>query len=146
MNPDVGRVIASLLRVAKYDLDDARQLATTGSRNAIYLCEQAVEKVIRAILTSEGARAGIGHELERMVDLIPDANPLKPDLRAVAHLGRYATSYRYPTAAGRIVATPSPALMAEELAKAEALLFDVAARFGVDFAQDVPARDIGPFR
>jgi HEPN domain-containing protein len=87
----VELLIANLLRVAAEDLDGARLLAANANRNAIYLCEQAAEKVIRAIITSEGARAGIKHQLNEMVDLVPDANPLKPALRAIEHLTAYAT-------------------------------------------------------
>lgn len=52
-------LIANLLRVASEDLDGARLLAASGNRNAIYLCEQAAEKVITAVLTSEAIHAGI---------------------------------------------------------------------------------------
>lgn len=69
-------LIASLLRVAREDLEGARLLANAKNRNAIYLCEQAAEKVIRAVLTSEGVHAGIKHLLAEMVDRVPDANPL----------------------------------------------------------------------
>lgn len=34
-------LIASYLRIANEDLAGARQLATTGNRNAMYLCSQA---------------------------------------------------------------------------------------------------------
>jgi len=54
-------LIASYLRIASEDLAGARQLSTTGNRNAMYLCSQAAEKVIRAVLTSEGKNAGIKH-------------------------------------------------------------------------------------
>jgi HEPN domain-containing protein len=37
-------VIASFLRIARGDLDDAVRLADGPSRNAAYLCEQAAEK------------------------------------------------------------------------------------------------------
>jgi HEPN domain-containing protein len=47
-----GRVIANLLRIAHEDLEGARLLNARGNRNAIYLCEQAAEKIIRAVLTS----------------------------------------------------------------------------------------------
>lgn len=47
-------LIASYLRIANEDLAGARQLAATGNRNAMYLCSQAAEKIIRAVLTSEG--------------------------------------------------------------------------------------------
>lgn len=71
-------LIANLLRVAKEDLDGARLLSSGGNRNAIYLCGQAAEKIIRAVLTSEGKHAGIKHQLKEMIDLVPDENPLKP--------------------------------------------------------------------
>jgi HEPN domain-containing protein len=52
-------LIANMLRIAREDLDGASMLAPHGNRNAAYLCEQSAEKVIRAILTSEGKHAGI---------------------------------------------------------------------------------------
>jgi len=64
-------LIANLLRIASEDLEGARLLAASGNRNAIYLCEQAAEKVIRAVVTSEGHHAGIKHELAEMVSAAP---------------------------------------------------------------------------
>jgi HEPN domain-containing protein len=55
-------LIANLLRVAHEDLAGARLLASADNRNAVYLCEQAAEKVIRALLTAEGEHAGIRHQ------------------------------------------------------------------------------------
>ena len=69
-------VIANLLRIAREDLDGASTLLPRGNRNAVYLCEQAAEKIIRAVLTSEGQHAGIRHQLDEMVNVIPDENPL----------------------------------------------------------------------
>lgn len=57
-------VIAGMLRIASQDLDGARLLNAAGNRNAAYLCEQAAEKVIRAV--------------------VPDANPIKSSLRALS--------------------------------------------------------------
>lgn len=51
-------LIANLLRVANEDLAGARLLASAGNRNAVYLCEQAAEKIIRAVLTSEKPARG----------------------------------------------------------------------------------------
>jgi len=88
------RVAASLLRIAAEDLAGAKVLAQGGNRNAIYLREQAAEKTIRAVLTSEAIHAGIGHDLKALVDRIPDENPIKPFLRATEHLAGFATAYR----------------------------------------------------
>lgn len=99
------RVIANMLRIAREDLAGA-PLNTSSNRNAIYLCEQAAEKIIRAVLTSEKIHAGVRHQLDEMVSLVPDTNPIKPHLRALQHLGTYATSYRYTTPTGRIPDDP----------------------------------------
>ena len=55
----VELLVANLLRVTAEDLEGARLLAGSGNRNAVYLCEQAAEKVIRAVVTTEGQHAGI---------------------------------------------------------------------------------------
>ncbi len=140
-------LIANLLRVAKEDLDGARALVPQGNRNAIYLCEQAAEKIIRSVLTSEGKHSGIRHDLKEMTDLVPGENPIKPALRAIEHLAAYATTYRYPTVSGRIAAAPARAILEEALAKVEAAFGIAAGRFGVDLARpNAPASNASPIR
>jgi HEPN domain-containing protein len=141
------RVIANLLRIASQDLDGARTLNARGNRNAIYLCEQATEKIIRAVLTSEKIHAGVKHQLDEMVGVIPEDNPIKPRLRELQHLSTYATAFRYTTPTGRIPADP-PTHTVEATAKLiEAALRDIAARFGVDLeAIDQPAAHSSPIR
>jgi HEPN domain-containing protein len=90
----VEKFIANALRIAQDDLEAARTLLALGNRNAIYLCEQAVEKLLNAVLISENTRAGVGHQLDEMVKLIPDANPLKLPLQELDDLAAYATAYR----------------------------------------------------
>ncbi len=141
------RVIAGYLRVAAEDLQGAIALAEIPNRNAIYLCSQAAEKVIRAVLTSEGKHAGIGHQLDRMVDTIPDENPIKPLLRAIQGLGAFATSFRYPTIVGRIKDAPSEAEFQRFADGVEAALNEVSERFEVDVsAADQPAGNANPIR
>lgn len=141
------RVIANLLRIAREDLDGARLLNVGGNRNAIYLCEQAAEKLIRAVLTSEKIHAGVRHQLDEMVGLVPDENPLKTQLRALQHLSTYATSYRYTTPTGRIPADPSTDDVEANAKLIEATLTEAARRFGVDLAAvDKPATTSSPIR
>ena len=146
----VERLIASFLRIANEDLAGARVLAKVTNRNAVYLCAQAAEKIIRAVVTSEGQHAGIKHELAEIVDLIPDANPMKPGLRAIEHLSRYATSFRYPissSATKRIPAVPSAAELENAIDTTARALADALARFGVDLKRpDSPAATAGPIR
>lgn len=136
--------IASLLRVAAIDLADARTLSGTGSRNAAYLLEQAAEKLIRAVLTSEAVHPGIKHELDKMVDAVPDVNPLKPLLREIEHLGRFATSFRYPTAEGKIA--PLPADITKSIDAVQRALDAAASGFGVDLSKPGPATKPSPVR
>jgi len=141
------RVIANLLRIAREDLEGARMLNTRGNRNAIYLCEQAAEKIMRAVLTSEQIHAGVRHQLDEMVSLVPDDNPIKPRLRALQHLSTYATSYRYTTPTGRIPDDPSTEEVEAAAQNIEAALIEAAGRFGVDLeAIDVPAANKSPIR
>jgi HEPN domain-containing protein len=103
----VNKVIASYVRAADEDLRGARTLFNDTNRNAIFLCSQAAEKVIRAVLTSENKHGGTGHNLVIMVKMVPDENPIKPLLRAIDSLGDYATTYRYPTTGGRLKEPPA---------------------------------------
>ena len=75
------RVIANTLRLAQAELDAAELLHAGKNRYAVYHCEQAAEKVIKAVLTSEGVHANIKHQLDDMVKQVPDANPLKSLLK-----------------------------------------------------------------
>jgi HEPN domain-containing protein len=146
----VELLIANLLRVANEDLDGARLLAASNNRNAVYLCEQAAEKIIRAVLTSEGKHAGIKHELAEMVDLMPDENPLKEHLRKLEHLSRYATAYRYPVSSSKTKRIPRPPDASELQVAIEdtaTALERAVTLFAIDLQlADSPARNAGPPR
>ena len=143
-------LVANFLRIAAEDLEGACQLASSNNRNAIYLCEQAAEKVIRAVVTSEGKHAGIKHDLAELVDLIPDDNPLKPDLRAIEHLSQYATAYRYPVSSSRTKRIPRGPTVGElrnALDATATALHNTIRRFQVDMQRpDSPAGFAGPIR
>src|ERR1700759_2530502 len=128
-------LIANFLRIAAEDLEGARVLSLHDNRNAIYLCEQAAEKLIRAVVTSEGKHAGIKHDLAEMVDLVPDENPLKSNLRAIEHLSQYATAYRYPVSSSRpkrIPRTPTAEDLRVAIDAATAALSNTIKHFQVD--------------
>lgn len=143
----VEALLSGFLRIAREDLDAAHVLANTNNRNAVYHCEQAAEKIIRAVLTSEGVNAGVGHQLQGMVDRVPDENPMKPALRGIEYLSAYATTFRYPTTAGKVPATPAQHDVVNALMKVEAVLLDVSKRFEVDLTRPgTPAKRVGPIR
>ncbi|MEW5739803.1 MAG: HEPN domain-containing protein [Myxococcota bacterium] len=127
----VERLIANNLRVAREDLAGARLLAAAGNRNAAYLCEQAAEKIIRAVLTSEGIHGGIGHALTQMVDAIPNVNPVKAQLATLTPLAAYATTYRYPTSS-RVPPAPAARDLEIHFQHLDEVLAEVSKRFGVD--------------
>ncbi|MET7245805.1 HEPN domain-containing protein [Methylobacterium sp. EM32] len=128
------KATTALLRIATADLADARVLANMRSRNAPYLCSQAAEKIVKAVLTAEGIHANrnVAHRIDLMVDLLPDANGFKPRFRKIEGLTSYATSYRYPTPTGRVPTAPSPDKLARLIDETGDLLRDVADRFGID--------------
>lgn len=140
------QVIAGFLRVAAEDLRGARALAEISNRNAIYLCSQAAEKLIRAVLTAEGVHAGIGHQLDRMVESVPDENPVKSMLREIQGLGIYATAYRYPTTVGRIKPAPGYEELKRLADKVEVALKEVIRCFDVDIDSTDPAGNANPIR
>lgn len=114
---------------------------------AIYHCEQAAEKVIKAVLISEGVHANIKHQLDDMVEQVPDANPLKPLLKQLEHLAAYATTYRYAMPSGRIKSAPNEATLENDIASVDAALSAAATAFGVDLSkQDQPAKTAKPVR
>ena len=85
------RTIASDLRLAVENVQDARLLLNIGSRNAAYLASQAAEHVIRAIANIERKDA---HRLDVTVARIPESNLDKPALQRLTFLEIYATTYR----------------------------------------------------
>ena len=67
-----------------------------------------------------------------MIDSVPDANPIKPNPRAIEHLAAFATAYRYPSPAGRIKPAPLATDLASYIAEVEAALAVAVTRFVVD--------------
>lgn len=142
---ELARLIASHLHIAREDLTGARLLAKAKNRNAAHLCEQAAEKIIRAVLTAEGSPGGMEHSPGQMVAMLPDANILKAELALLAPLAAYATSYRYPTST-RVPPGPGERELDEHLDRVDAVLTRTAAAFGVDFAADTVAKTPQPPR
>jgi HEPN domain-containing protein len=140
--------IANTLRLAHEDLEAAKLLAARGNRYDAYHAQQAGEKILLALLISEGIRAERrdSHRLDVLRDLIPVANTFRERFSGLTFLTAYATSYRYPKDAGRLPA----AAPAEELTRAiielGKILEEVAAHFGVVLTDSdrVPARTALP--
>ena len=82
-----------------------------------------------------------------MIAKIPDANPIKPLLRSIEHLDAYATAYRYPSPRGRVKTPPMPAELDQDIARIDAALTEIVARFQIDLSvPEGPARRTTPIR
>ena len=142
------KTIAADLRLAAECLHDARLLSRHRSRNAPYLASQAAEHLVRAVATSE--RLHIERSKAHLIDTnaraLPDANPDKKEFLDISALESYATTYRYPTAFGRIVPTPSADELGDKLDRIGALLDRLLQHFGVDAQGNEPALTAEPRR
>jgi HEPN domain-containing protein len=118
----VARRTAAFLDLAVQDVDAAKTLAATRNRYAAYHCQQAAEKLIKAVLLHRGIESGTEHRLDVLVDKLPDDDTWKAKLRPLDAYSPYATTFRYPTPGGRIPAAPEPAQVAEDARAIEALI------------------------
>lgn len=144
----VELAVANHLRIAAEDLRAARALLPSGNRNVAYLCQQAAEKVAKAVLESEGIFYGREHRNEVLAAMVPSENLFKPTLDGLADLAPYATAYRYPKPAGRIPPPPTAAAMESMVARVDEALAKAARLFGVDLTatDSMPAADASPIR
>jgi HEPN domain-containing protein len=142
--------IANALRLAHEDLEAAELLAAANNRNDAYHVQQAAEKILLALLTSEGIRAERrdGHRIDVLRELLPDANPFKARFAPLTFLTMFATTYRYPKDAGRIPARAERLELEAALAKLNHILSELADHFGVELlASDrLPATTLRPPR
>lgn len=86
------------LAVVERDLKAARNCLfgpePTGEA-AAYHCQQAAEKLVKAVLVSAGINAPYSHDIRVLVGLVPPS-PLVALLEPLARFTPYATVYRYP--------------------------------------------------
>jgi len=125
-------------------------LAARGNRYDAYHAQQAAEKILIALLTSEGIRAERrdSHRLDVLRGLLPDANSFKARFAALTFLTIYATTYRYPKDAGRLPAKADESDLLPAISKLRKILDDASTHFGVELtASDrVPAASAAPPR
>lgn len=97
--PETELVQAWLLKAA-HDLQSARRLSLGDDApldNAIYHCQQAAEKVVKAFLCHAGATIEKTHDVERLVKLAMSHEPrFAPWLDEAEIVTPYATRFRYP--------------------------------------------------
>jgi hypothetical protein len=112
-------------------------------RNSCIILFGAAENLVMAALKSEDIpnsqwRGSAQHQIDRMVDFLPDECSLKEKLRCLDPLTAYATTYRYPTVSGK---APKP--MSEQDTRKMAitlagLVKTYCEHFGIELKQDNP--------
>ncbi|MCW5553876.1 MAG: HEPN domain-containing protein [Verrucomicrobiae bacterium] len=93
-------LVRDWLTRADHDLRSARLLAGAADPlldTAIYHCQQAAEKAIKAWLQSANALIPRTHDIEDLVEQASDTNPdFKQFAKVAAVLTPYASAFRYP--------------------------------------------------
>jgi HEPN domain-containing protein len=140
--------IANHLRLADEDLKAAQVLIKAGNRFGAYHAEQAAEKILLALITSEQThvKRKDAHRLDVLRDKLPDENPFKARFRSLVYLTAYATTtFRYPEEGGRL---PAQEEIDEGVAKIKSILDDAVKHFGIDIdaSDNVPAKNPAPPR
>ena len=148
---NTAKYIATSLRLAAQDLIDAKILNAAGSRNDTYHLEQGVEKLLKALLTSEHVHIERkdAHQLDISIDQLPENHPLKRELLSMGYLTEYATTYRYPSPSGRIRPNLPTERFVATLELANSILARAATHFGVrnlSIDSDEPAMIVKPMR
>ena len=116
--------LRALLYLAEQDTDAAKLLAAHGNHYAAYHCQQAAEKLIRALLLRHDIEPGLDHHLDVLIGKLPDGEPWKARLTPLHKYTPYATTYRYATSGGRVPASPDSAGVAADAAHISELIAD----------------------
>lgn len=147
-----ARLIGSHIKLANANLLAVKKIGTS-DHTAPTLMFYAAENLLMAIFTSEGIDSGGArrkhgnHQLDRMLDELPDTCTIKSDFQNVVDLVAYSTTYKYPTPTGRIPKPP-----AEEDARGYfdllVEILDICRRnFQVDLTlEDPEAGSVSPIR
>ncbi len=123
-------VVQGFLQVALEDLDAARRLlAPPANRLACYHLHQAAEKLAKAILSARGIHTTKEHRLSLLAPLLSNEDPWRGRLASLAHLDRYATTFRYPGTSGRLPTGADAATVQAEVDRLAPLLAE--ARRGI---------------
>ena len=82
--------------------DDLRQVVNNlhgplpSLAGAAYHCQQAAEKLVKAVLVDTRTAFSKTHDIGALVGLLPVGHPLKAKLAGLAKLTPYGVAYRYP--------------------------------------------------
>lgn len=122
--------VAALLTMAEEDLQAARALSGSLTRQARYFVQQCAEKAIKAWFEHIGQSAGREHRFELLADALPSEDLFKIRVNALAHLSAAATTQRYPTETGRLPPAPTQTEIERDLNMVARLISDIVEAIG----------------
>ena len=120
--------LSALLHLAEQDTDAAQLLAAHGNHYAAYHCQQAAEKLVRALLLQHDIEPGLDHHLDVLIGKLPDGEPWKTRLMPLHKYTPFATTYRYATSGGRVPAAPDAAGVAADAIQIAGLIAEARAQ------------------
>ena len=117
---------ASFIALAKEDLAVARKLLAEHPRHSAFCIEQAAEKLLKAVLATEGILFSAGHhQLGRLADMLPAEHVWRADLMAFDTYTSFATATRYPRPGGGMPRTPDRATLEAGLKEVTSLVGEI---------------------
>ena len=99
MNPEREAIVRSWCRKAASDLAYAELGLSSGETfraGAVYHCQQAAEKAIKALLCLSGITPPRNHDLVRLIELLLPSIDMQEFLKEAEFLTPMATEFRYP--------------------------------------------------
>jgi len=117
--------VESFIALAREDLAVAKKLVTDHPRHAAFNIEQAAEKLLKAVLSTEKIPFNAGHQLGALAALLPTDHPWRADLATFDEFTSYATALRYPTGGGRMPQEPDEGELREDLSRVSALVDEI---------------------
>lgn len=117
--------VESLIALAREDLAVAKKLASDHPRHAAFNIEQAAEKLLKAVLSTEAIVFHAGHQLGALAALLPADHIWRADLATFDDFTSYATALRYPTGSGRMPQEPGAEDLREGLSRVAALIDEI---------------------
>jgi HEPN domain-containing protein len=117
--------VESFIALAREDLAVAKKLVFDHPRHAAFNIEQAAEKLLKAVLSTEGITFNAGHQLGALAAMLPAGHIWRADLATFDDFTSYATAVRYPTGSGRMPQEPDAADLHEGLKRVAMLLDEI---------------------
>lgn len=116
-------VVVGYLDAAEEEIDAARRLtAPPPNRLAAYHLQQASEKLVKALLVARGIHPTKEHRIDVLLGGLDANDPWRALLEPLDRNTPYATTYRYPSPAGRLKGGPAAAAVLAEAAEIEKLI------------------------